>query len=92
MGRRWHLFPGIYRNMSVRSCLRKLKSNEDYTAYYDDGLFRFEREKENKKVVCEIGVKQFYEICNELSNKAEISNRINDFILQQIYLKGIELE
>ncbi len=92
MGRTWHLFPGAYRNKSIRNCLRGLESNEDYDIFYDDGIFRFEQEKGNKKVVCEISVNAFYEACNGLDDKTEIDNRINDFILQQLYLKGVELE
>lgn len=92
MGRTWHLFPGIYRNRSIRHCLRDLESNEDYTIFYDNGIFQFEREQKNKKVVCEISVGAFYEICNGLDDKTGIDNRINDFILQQLYLKGVELE
>lgn len=69
-----------------------MEGNEDYTVFYDDGIFRFEREKEDNKVICEISINVFYEICDELSDKVEISNRINDFILQQLYLKGVELE
>ena len=91
MNRRWHLFPGAYRNRSIRACLRNLESNEDYSVFYDNGMFQFERKK-NDKVVCEISINVFYEICNELFNKAEINSRIDDFILQQLYLKSIELE
>jgi len=92
MGRTWHLFPGIYRNKSIRNCLRGLESNEDYTIFYDDGIFQFERKRGSKKIVCEISVGAFYDICNGLYDKTEINNRINDFILQQLYLKGVELE
>ncbi len=48
--------------------------------------------EEVKKIVCEISVGAFYDICNGLYDKTEINNRINDFILQQLYLKGVELE
>lgn len=91
MGKRWHLFPGAYRDRCIRSCLKNIVNNEDYTFFYDDGIFQFEQKKDTL-VVCSININVFYEICDELSNRSEICNRINDFILQQLYLKSTENE
>ncbi len=49
MSRTWHLFPGKYRNKSIRNCLRGLEDNEDYTIFYDDGIFQFERKRGSEK-------------------------------------------
>ncbi|WP_318065961.1 hypothetical protein [Clostridium boliviensis] len=68
-----------------------METNKDYTVLYDDGVFRFEQKKENTEVIFEVSIHTFYDICAGLNNKSEINNRINDFILQQLYLKSIEL-
>lgn len=92
MGKSWHLFYGIRRRKSIINCLRRLEDNNDYTMVYDDGIFQFEQEKGNAKVVYEISINTFYDICSGLYNRSEINNRINDFILQQLYLKSLESE
>ena len=90
MSRSWHFFTGIQRRKSIVNCLRRLVTNKDYNVFYDDGVFRFEQKKENEEVIFEVSIHTFYDICAGLNNKSEINNRINDFILQQVYLKSIE--
>lgn len=93
MGKSWHLFYGIRRRRrSIINCLRRLGDNNDYTMVYDDGIFQFEQKMGNTKVVYEISINTFYDICSGLYNRSEINNRINDFILQQLYLKSLESE
>lgn len=91
MSKSWHLFSGIQRRKSIVNCLRRLENNKDYKMFYDDGVFRFEQKKEKAEVIFEVSIHTFYDICAGLNNKSEINNRINDFILQQLYLKSIEL-
>ncbi|MDW2799775.1 hypothetical protein RZO55_19555 [Clostridium boliviensis] len=91
MSKSWYLFSGLQRRKSIVNCLRRLETNKDYTVLYDDGVFRFEQKKENTEVIFEVSIHTFYDICAGLNNKSEINNRINDFILQQLYLKSIEL-
>ena len=92
MGKSWYLFSGVHRRRSIINCLKRLENNNDYTVDYDNGIFQFEQKKGNIKVVYKVSINKFYDICGGLHDNSEINNRINDFILQQLYLKSIELE